>query len=147
MIEFNVGFRTQEVPTPGSLEDSLTVTLRNLSGSQTAVLATFDANGALWAPPSPGGLPLPGSQLQWPAISDPTEPPISGQGLAFSVGFPVPAQLLEPTLNIYFDLFDNQNGLMSWGWYNNLQVVAVPEPHFGFLLALALIAGMWKWRL
>jgi hypothetical protein len=58
--------------------------------------------------------------------------------VAYSVAFPLPSALIGPTLNVTFDLFDNQAGFMSLGWYDNLQVVSVPEPQIWELLVLGL---------
>jgi hypothetical protein len=133
---FNFGFVTQEVVVPGTLLDSFTVTIQNPATSTSAVLATIDAGGPVWAPVSPGNLTLSDSQIQRQAIPPPSLQPVLGRGVAFSVTVPLPAVLIGPTLNVTFDLFDNQNSLTSVGWYDNLQTVSVPEPQIWELLVL-----------
>jgi hypothetical protein len=135
---FNFGFVTDEVNKPQTLLDSFTVTVQNPATSISAVLVTIDAAGAVWAPVSPGNLALTNSQFQHQVIPPPSLQPVLGRGVAFSFEMPLPPQLIGPTLNVYFDLFDNQNGVTSLGWYNNLQVVVVPEPEMWALLGLGL---------
>ncbi len=146
-VVFSFGFITAEVPSPGAFLDSFTVSFGSPALSTVAVLATLDASGPVWLPNTPGGLVLPDGQVLRQAITPPSVSPILGQGVAYTVTVPLPAQLLGPTLNVTFDLFDNQNGINSLAWYGGLQVVSVPEPQAGVLvLAGLLIAGGKRWR-
>jgi hypothetical protein len=134
---FNFGFVTQEVVVPNTLLDSFTVTVQNPATSTSAVLVTIDAGGPVWAPSSPGNLTLSDSEILRQGIPPPSLPPVLGRGVAFSVAVPLPSVLIGPTLNVSFDLFDNQNSLMSLGWYDGLEVASsVPEPQIWELLAL-----------
>jgi hypothetical protein len=133
----NFGFVTQEVVVPGTLLDSFTVTVQNPATSTSAVLATIDAGGPVWAPVSPGNLTLSDSQILRQGILPPSVQPVLGRGVAFSVAVPLPSALIGPTLNVNFTLFDNQNSLMSLGWYDGLEVgSSVPEPQTWGLLVL-----------
>lgn len=146
VVLFDFGFATDEVPGPGSFLDSFTVSFQGGSTSQTAVLLTADASGVLWAPPSPGAISLTEGQIQRQAITPPSLQPIAGRGLGFSVRFPLPQELLGPTLLVNFDLFDNLNATASLGWYNDVRVESVPEPQSGLLAALGAMALAWKRR-
>ncbi len=137
-VLFDFGFVTDEVVVPGTLLDSFTVTVQNPAASASAVLVTLDPGGPVWAPVSPGNLALSDSQVLRQGIAPPSPQPVLGQGVAYSVAFPLPSALLGPTLNVTFDLFDNQAGFMSLGWYDNLRVVSVPEPQIWELLVLGL---------
>ena len=103
------------------------------------MLATLDAAGVAWVPPSPGTVAIPDSQIQrWPIV--PTSlSPVNGRGTAFAVQLPVPAEFAGQTVLMRFDLFDNQNQAMSLGWYSGLQLIAVPEPHAWALLGLGFL--------
>jgi len=144
-ILFNFGFVTQETVVPNTLLDSFTVTVENPANSASAVLLTIDAGGPVWAPASPGNLTISDSQILRQGIPPPGVQPVLGRGVAFSVVFPLPPLLSGPTLNVTFDLFDNQNNLMSLGWYDGLQT-SIPEPQVWELVALgvAMLATMQR---
>ena len=142
-LVFDLGFVTDEIPVPSAFLDSFTVTLQDTLESVTAVLATLDASGVVWAPPSPGALVLPDSQIQRQAIPPSSLAPVNGRGTAFAVHMAVPAQFTGATVVVSFDLFDNQNQAMSLGWYSSLQLISVPEPQVWSLIGL----GCLVWRL
>ncbi len=137
-VAFEFGFATQEVPTPGVFLDSFTVSLQD-AASHTAVLVTADASGVLWAPPSSGAVTLTDSQIQRVAVAPPTGAPVLGNGLAFSVEMALPPSFTGSTVDVTFDLFDNQNAQSSLGWYQDVRVVSVPEPGAGLLGGLGLL--------
>ena len=137
-LSFDFGFLTGEVPAPGAFLDSFTVTIQD-PASDTAVLATVDASGVLWAPVSPGAVMVPPNQIQWQAIPPPSLAPVLGQGVAYSVLVPIPSSFTGSSVTVYFDLFDNEDAVMSLGWFNNLKVTSVPEPRAALLLALGLV--------
>jgi hypothetical protein len=135
-LVFNFGFVTQEVVQPGTLLSSFTVTVENPATAASAVLVTIDAGGPVWAPVSPGNLTLSDSQILRQGILPPTTPPVQGQGSAYSVVFPLPASLVGSTLQVSFDLFDDQSGKSSIGWYSGLALASTPEPGTWALLLL-----------
>ena len=137
-ILFDFGFATGETPAPGGFLDSFTVTIQDAS-SNTAVVATIDASGVVWAPPTPGNVFLVDNQIQRQAITPPSLSPILGQGVAFSVQLPLPTTFTGSSVTVYFDLFDNLNQTMSLGWFNNLQLVSVPEPPVGLMAGLGVV--------
>ncbi|MGH7972327.1 MAG: hypothetical protein ACREIC_26750, partial [Limisphaerales bacterium] len=138
-VVFSFGFITGETPGPGTFLDSFTVSFQSPALSTVAVLVTVDGSGPLWLPSTTGGLVLGDSQIQRQIITPPADAPVFGGGTAYQVGVLLPVALLGPTLNVTFDLFDNQNGINSLGWYQGLQVVSVPEPRTGVLVGLVLI--------
>ncbi len=137
-ILFDCGFASGEAPAPGVFLDSFTVTIQD-GGSNSAVVATFDASGVVWAPPTPGNVILLDDQIQRQAITPPSLSPILGQGVAYSVQLPLPPAFAGSSVTVYFDLFDNLNQTKSLGWFNNLQVTSAPEPSAGILAALGLV--------
>lgn len=145
-LTFDFGFSTDETPTPGLFLDSFTVSIEDPS-SATAVLATIDASGTVWAPSSPGAIVLSESDIQRRAIVPPGMQPILDKGMAFAVEVPLPIQFSGATETVSFELFDNQNGTASLGWYSNPQIVSIPEPGpiWGLSLGLPLI-GIWRKR-
>jgi hypothetical protein len=134
----NFGFATDETASAGAFLDSLTVTISD-GRSTFAVLATMDASGVLWAPTSPGALPFSESQIQRQAIAPPASQPILGRGAAFAVQVAIPVQFQSTAVTAQFDLFDNFDPRMSLGWYDNLQVISVPEPGAGVLLGFGMV--------
>jgi hypothetical protein len=139
VITFNFGFVTSESPAPGVVLDSFSVSVQDPL-SDLALLLTADASGVTWAPYSPGATPITDSQVIRQAISPPSDSPVLGQGLAYSVQFPVPAQFLGNSLTVYFDLYDNLSGASSLGWYEDLGVMTpVPEPRTALMVGLGLV--------
>lgn len=138
-VRFDFGFATDEVPTPGVLLDSFTVSLQGGNSNQTAVVVTADASGVLWAPPAPGAVPLADSVIQRLAITPPSLQPIDSRGVAFAVQVPVPSQFTGTGFEVDFDLFDNLNATMSLGWYTPPQVVSAPEASSWSLLSGGLL--------
>jgi hypothetical protein len=142
VIAFDFGFVTREVQAPGAFLDSFTVSVQDGSSSLLAVLATLDASGAVWAPTTPGTLPVTEAQIVRWAMNPPSQPPVGGQGMAFSVTLPVPQQFTGQSLDVYFDLFDNLDPLLSVGWYDHLRIVSVPEPQSCAVLGLGVGLGL-----
>jgi len=141
---FSFGFATAQTPQPGVLSDSFTVTLQSLNQQLTAVYVTIDASGLLLAPPSPGAVTLDPASIQAVPISYPSlQPVVTGNEWAYQVTALIPSQFATGPFNVYFDLFDNQNGIPSQGWYNAVGIVPVPEPS---TIALSLAGGLLLWR-
>ncbi len=146
-ILFSFGFVTQETVQPNTILSSLTVTVENPATSASAVLVTIDAGGPVWAPVSPGNLALTDSQILRQGIPPPSAQPVLGLGSAYSVAFALPASLAGPSVQVTFDLFDDQSGLKSIGWYSGLELGATPEPQTWALVALgAAMLGVAKRR-
>jgi hypothetical protein len=144
-VFFDFGFLTSETPGPGVFLDSFTVSLLDAS-SNVAVLATIDASGVVWAPTSPGAVFLAANQIQWQSIPPSSLSPILGQGSAFFVQLPVPTAFAGTSLTLAFDLFDNLDQQMTFGWFNNIGVaptspVQTPEPESGALVVLGMLMG------
>ncbi len=117
------GFATQEQPVAGQFLDAATITLQGITGSPTAIFLTVDAGGVLWAPSSPGALPL--NPADWAATPlsyrDTSQPWLFQVAYSFSV--PVPSEFAGSTANLFLDLYDNGNTLNSLAW-----ISTVPEP-------------------
>jgi hypothetical protein len=143
-LQFNFGFATDEISTPGTFLDSLTVTIQNADQSLTAVYLTSDASGTVLAPPTPGSLLLDAATINTSSIAYPSLQPVLANPHAFLISAAIPPQFVGGPINVFFDLFDNQNPIASQGWYNNLQIVSVPEPQAWTLL---LLAGVACWTL
>lgn len=136
-IRLNVGFATDETVSPGVFLDSFTMVVGNASAGY-AVLATFDASGAFWAPPSTGALPLSDSQVKRQVIAAPAVAPIGGRGAAYSIEVTLPLELQGESLTAQFNLADNLDSKISLGWYEGLQFVSVPEPGSVLIFGLGL---------
>ena len=134
-IWMKLGFGTDEVFGPGEFFDSFTVTLQSNDQLATWVLATFDASGAVWSPSTPGTNPLDESAMVRAPIGYPSLQPVLTFQQAYEVRAELPREVVGRPLTLYFDLFNNQNAFASQGWFS--EVVLVPEPGVGMLLALA----------
>lgn len=137
LIEFDLGFATQEAAGGVSLVDSMTVTLLDAGEQSGAVLLVADANGVAWMPPTPGGLVLPAGYLEATVI----EPPEIHMGLsglnvqfAYHLAVRIPSALWGPHVKVALDLFDYPNGLVSVAWNGPIEFVpdlippCVPPP-------------------
>ncbi len=140
-LMFNFGFFTTESPAPGTILDSFTVTLQDAS-SDTAVLGVIDASGTVWGPPSVGGIVLSDSDIARMAVMPPSDSPILGRGVGYSVVVSIPKQIEGPQLTVYFDLFDNQDTNMSTAWFTPPVIFSVPEPGITSLFTLALLGAI-----
>jgi hypothetical protein len=143
-LQFAFGFSTDEEPTPSLFLDSMTLTLAEANGALTANYNTTDRNGPLWAPTAPGSIFLsPDSILRQP-IAFPELDPQHTHRFSYLVTAPIPSALLGRDLNLYVDLFNNQNGINSLGW---VSIAPVPEPTTWALLATALVFFFaFQWR-
>lgn len=140
-LQFEFGFGTDELLSPGEIPDSFTVTLQDAPGANTVVLLTADAGGVIWAPPTPGGLFLAPETIARVPVSFPSLDPVLAQQTAYAVAVPVPLVFRGP-VNLYFDLFDNLNATRSLGWHG--EVTLVPEPRVCVTLCAGLVAVLLR---
>ncbi len=141
-LQFNFGFATDESFVPNTFLDSFTVTIQSANQLFTAVYLTTDAGGTMLAPPTPGTLVIDPATINTDALAYPSLQPVLVLQRAFQVSALIPSQFLGTSINVYFDLFDNLNANASQGWFSDLRVTAVPEPHAWVLL---LLAGLSCW--
>jgi hypothetical protein len=120
-LQFDFGFATDEIQTPGTFADSFSITLQNGGTSSTALLLTADVTGVQWTPPNPGGLSLKPGDVTPHAIPFPA-------GLAtnldlrsaYSVSFDLPPELSGRPVTLFLDLFDNTNRVDSLAFLDHL---------------------------
>ena len=122
-LEF--GFGTDE---PANLEgffDSFSMTLQKRDQTQTALFFTVDRTGIQLAPNNPGGLTL--SSSRWLLAPIPTSSLLGDYDyrVAYQLSFAVPSQLSGAD-TLFFDLFSNQNGVASAGYFRNVQLYPPP---------------------
>ncbi|MEI7730281.1 MAG: hypothetical protein WCO56_11955 [Verrucomicrobiota bacterium] len=129
-VTFSFGFATDEDLLSGSFWDAATVTLREVLSGLTEQFVTIDRTGVYWAPSNPGGLTLSPDLITRTAIAFPTLSSTPSNQWAFTVSAPVPVEFQGKTVELYLDLFDNQNAQQSLAWISQ-----VPEPN-GWWLAL-----------
>jgi len=141
-LVFNFGFATDEIPSPGTFQDSFTVTIQDSNHLYIAVYLTADASGVVWAPATPGALVIDPATIDFQAIAYPSLQPVLIQQRAFQVSALIPSQFLGVSISVYFDLFDNLNPQASQAWFSDLRVTAVPEPQAWLLL---LLGGLSWW--
>jgi hypothetical protein len=133
----SIGFATAESWTPGSFLDSVTLTLRDQVSLNTAIYATIDGGGTLWAPSS-GGLTIDPDSIIRSTIPFPSLTPELPFKWAYVLRLPVPEQMLGRSLDLHLDLFDNQNGSQSLAWMSG--VVVIPEPSGAVIFGCGVLA-------
>ena len=141
---FNFGFATDESLAPGTFLDSFTVTIQDPNQAFTAIYLTLDIAGTILAPPTPGTLFIDPATISTDPLAYPNLSPVLFDQHAYALSALIPAQFFGSQINVYFDLFDNQNSIASQAWFSNLRVESVPEPQ---VLSLLLLAGGVMWRL
>lgn len=143
-LAFHFGFETDEVFGPGTIFDSFSIGIENEAGDRFATLLTADASGVVYAPATPGGVSIPGGAITASLIPVPPLNQNLTQRYAAYVQAFLPQDFAGQEATLYFDLFDNQNGTASLGWFTDLTVV--PEPTTTLLLGLGalLLLGLRK---
>jgi hypothetical protein len=126
-LEFTFGFGTDEEPAPGQFLDSVSFTLQG-ANHQTALFFTADANQVFWAPANPGGLTLSESEISRAATPFDIGTFHFLNEIAFSVSVRIPDELQDQSPTLFFDLFDNQNGMESLAYLQDVRVVPEPTP-------------------
>ncbi len=137
-LSLNFGFVTDEKPVPNVFGDALTVTIQDIFGN-TVIIGTIDANGVVWLPLTPGTLQVPSASLQTTPVPPPSLTPVLGQGTGHHALLMLPDEITGPTLNVFFDLFNNLNAEASLAWFSDLEIVPVPEPGVITLAPLGLL--------
>jgi hypothetical protein len=141
---FNLGFASNETLAFGTFLDSFTVTIQDPNQALTAVYLTLDIAGTRVAPATPGTLFIDPATISTDPLAYPNLSPVLFDQRAFAVSASIPEQFVGGQVNVYFDLFDNQNSIASQAWFSNLRVESVPEPQ---VLSLLLLAGGVMWGL
>jgi len=141
-LQLQLGFGTHEVFAPGTIFDSFSITLQTIDFSRSWLLATFDASGVVWAPVTPGTEPLNESSVARAAINYPSLLPDFRFLQAYVLEFTLPDAAAGQPLNLYFDLYNNQNGTASQAWFTD--VVVVPEPG---VATLGMVGVLMLWLL
>ncbi|MBK8001600.1 MAG: hypothetical protein IPK15_23580 [Verrucomicrobia bacterium] len=142
LLQFKFGFGTDEVFAPGTIFDAFSLTLQAADLSRTWVLATFDASGVVWAPATPGTEMLDESSIGRTSINPPSFLPDFSFRQAYALEMAMPEGAAGQSLNLYFDLYNNQNQIASQGWFTD--VIIVPEPG---VMALATVGLAMLWWL
>ncbi|HAM71366.1 MAG TPA: hypothetical protein DCM86_06960 [Verrucomicrobiales bacterium] len=127
-LVLDFGFGTDEGSDPGTFHDSVSLTLQSPSGSRTALLLTADSTGMETAPPTQGGMTLDPTTLHFRTLSPSEFLPGYGLASAFSLVFALPPGLLEGSLRLFVDLFDNQNGVRSGAFINHWGIIDASGP-------------------
>ncbi|HEY9510904.1 MAG TPA: PEP-CTERM sorting domain-containing protein [Verrucomicrobiae bacterium] len=141
-IQIAVGFSTDETFAPETFFDSVTLTLSDDLASLAAIFFTMDCSGAFWAPTPGGGIPVDANSIERTSIEFPDLTPVHANQVAYYLTLPVPASLTGRQLNLYLDLFDNQNSAGSLAWMS--QVTVVPEPATAALIALGMFCFAFR---
>lgn len=138
-LDFNFGFATDETVRPGEILDAFSISLGSIADpAQTLIYVTLDAAGLVVAPPTPGGIWIDPASLALTPVAPPPAFAQFGQQAAYHVLAPVPGVLVGQETTLYFDLFNNANGLESVGWVG--AVTVIPEPGAGLLFVVGLAA-------
>jgi hypothetical protein len=140
-LEFEFGFSTSEVFAPEAIFDSFTVTLQSLAATQALILATIDVSGAAFAPGG-GGIDIPADDITRTTTTYPSLSPVLAVSSAYVVSVPIVPELIGAQLQVFFDLFDNQNAVASQGYFRNVALVTIPEPSSLALEGIATVAAM-----
>lgn len=106
----------------------------------TLVVLTADAGGLVWAPFTPGAVPISPDTIARAPIAFPSLESVLVHQVAFAVTVPLPP-VFSGLLHVHFDLFDNLDSTASLGWFRAVQV---PEPATVTLLITAGAFFIWR---
>jgi hypothetical protein len=129
-LTFEFGFATAETEAAGTFFDSFSLTLQTTNLTTTALVLTADRTGVVWAPPTPGALPISSEDIERDAVTFPNLSPTLPLRFAYFVTFVIPDAFAGMALNILFDLFDNLNASSSLAYISNLHVDAAASARF-----------------
>lgn len=141
---FNLGFASNETLASGTFLDSFTVTIQDPNQAFTAIYLTLDIAGTRVAPATPGTLFIDPATISLAPIAYPNLSPVLFDQRAFAVSALIPEQFVGGQVNVYFDLFDNQDPIASQGWFSDVRLEPIPEPQ---IFPLLLLAGGVMWGL
>lgn len=133
VLEFDLGFGTNESWAPGAFSDSFTIGVQTAQGEQVFVL-TADASGFTWAPAFPDGLSLDEADIVRELVPFGAPGESLAQASAYHARVELPASWSGEEVSVWFELFDNGNDIRSVAYFSNLKLV--PEPRAAALLAL-----------
>lgn len=141
---FNFGFASDETLAVGTFLDSFTVTIQDPNQVFTAIYLTLDIAGTKLAPATPGTLFIDPATISTAPLAYPNLSPVLFDQHAYALSASIPEQFVGGQVNVYFDLFDNQNSIASQAWFSDVRLEAIPEPQ---VLPLLLLAGGVIWGL
>ena len=141
---FSFGFASDETLAVGTFLDSFTVTIQDPNQVFTAIYLTLDIAGTRLAPATPGTLFIDTATISTVPLAYPNLSPVLFDQHAYELSASIPEQFVGGQVNIYFDLFDNQNSIASQAWFSDVRLEAIPEPQ---VLPLLLLAGGVMWGL
>jgi len=140
VIQFRFGFTTDELVRAGMIPDAFTISIVDEAGDAVRILVTADAGGVVWAPVTPGTIPVVPDSIGYTPIPysslDPVQAPGLANSVAFDLQFALSAEWADRDLTVYFDLFNNDDDVASQAWYS--QPIVVPEPSAAVLLGFGL---------
>ena len=136
LLQLEIGFATDEKFGPGQIFDSFTVSVQGRQANDILLLLTLDASGALFAP-QPSNVSLDPASISRALVPFPSLTPVLAAQTAYILSAPLPPELLGAPLQVFFDLFDNQDQVGSLGYFRSVSVI--PEPPAGLLVAFAAI--------
>jgi hypothetical protein len=130
-VFFEFGFASAERPGAGVIFDSFSIAVEGAPGFSQ--LVTIDANGAVWAPQTPGTVPVPGEALSWQQTQ--FRGATDGMDVygAYQFTFAIPELWAGHALSFHLDMFDNHDNVGSLAYGG---MTAIPEPS---VLALFLV--------
>jgi hypothetical protein len=132
-FQYEIGVGTSEQAAIGELFDSLTVSLSQFDGTQSAILVTGDVFGITIAPLSPTGLLAGGAVSAQQSFADTVLLRDAPLTYAFTLEVSLPPALIGRDLRTSFDFFNNGDSSPTAAY-----AMVVPEPS---ACALAMFGG------
>ena len=124
-LTLDFGFGSNEAIDSQGFLDSFSMTLQKRDGSATALFFTMDRTGLQLAPANAGGVRLQPSSWRLNAIPAPSLLGGFDFRISYELTLAVPAALGTGD-TLFFDLFSNQDGVASAGYFQNLTISPPP---------------------
>ena len=143
-FECRFGFSTQEKFVEGLPADMLSAVLLDATGRRAMVLFTISAEGFSLMPLAANSLSVSLDRVLVEELPPPASEAEFAGRFAYRLNTPLPASFASGKVRLALALFDNQDGVASRAWVDEITLVPEPSSWSIFLLTSAALAWLFS---